>query len=266
MSEPGEDGEQKTTEFWDQEQFQPLAEKFGRDPARLAEAHLQLEHYRGRSIALPKDENDVDALRDATGKLAKRFGGEDKLFQALGKSSVPEKVDDYKLPAPQGYELTDGDKTVLNRFKTKMHADGVPPAVAARSVEFLYELVGEQQQQARLQQAEDQSRMEEAFGPNWQSTIAVVDDVKKRLGLATDDPVALMEAHLKLARRLGESTSVKMGESGETAGVSLDELREQYNGLLSQIEKLPRGSAEAAALLERKDNVYRQIARRQKSA
>lgn len=57
---------------------------------------------------------------------------------------VPEKPDGYKLELPDGRQLGDDDKPVMNSFTAAMHEAGAPPEVVNRAAAWYFDMLEEQ--------------------------------------------------------------------------------------------------------------------------
>lgn len=122
------------------------------DAEHALQAHRNLESLfgadkAGRTVLLPKDENDVEGWKALTAKLG-----------------VPEKPDDYKLPMPEGVD--DGfAKTAAQWF----HEAGVPPRAATKIAERWNAWVQEQvkvgEEADKAQAQKDTEALMREWGP-----------------------------------------------------------------------------------------------------
>lgn len=144
------DGEVKT---W-------LANKKYPDAESALKAHWGLERLMGadkagRTVMLPKDENDTEGWKTLTSKLG-----------------VPESPDGYKLPMPEGSD--DGfAKTAAKWF----HEAGVPPRQASKIAEAWNNWVGEQVKAGETADRAESDKQMTALAQEWGKDF----DAKKEL-------------------------------------------------------------------------------------
>lgn len=113
-------------------------------------AHWGLERIMGadkagRTVMLPKDDNDADGWKALSAKLG-----------------VPEKPDDYKLPMPEGVD--DGFAKEAAKW---FHQTGVPPRQAAKIAESWNTWVGEQVKQNEAAERAESEKQIQALQKEW---------------------------------------------------------------------------------------------------
>lgn len=132
----------------------------------------------GRTVMLPKDDNDADGWKALSAKLG-----------------VPEKVDDYKLPVPEG-----ADEGFSKTAAAWMHEAGIPPragkAVAEKWNAWVAEQVKAGDAVENAESAKQMGALEKEwgaeFGPKKELAQRGYRDFAKQFGL--DDSAALKRA------------------------------------------------------------------------
>ena len=123
-------------------------------------AHWGLERLMGadkagRTVMLPKDDNDADGWKALTAKLG-----------------VPEKADDYKLPMPDGV-----DDGFAKKAASWFHEAGVPPRQATKIAEAWNNWVKEQVDTGAAAERAESDKQMQALQKEWGKDF----DAKKEL-------------------------------------------------------------------------------------
>lgn len=243
MSEEGEGNQAPWFGELGEETPQELKDWIGNknfaDPVTALQSHFNTEkllgHEKaGRTVVLPKDENDAEGLA---------------AFRA--KMGVPESAEGYELPVPEG-ESEEFSKMAATWF----HEAGVPKPAAVAFAEKWNTFVAEMEEKERAmdekERSEAQAKSElelNALKQEWGDAYDQKAEFAKRgqraygskAGLDTNDLEALESAigttkMLKLFHALGESTAESDFVAGEhknfsmtpsEAQAKLDEARKQ---------------------------------------
>lgn len=120
------------------------------DAESALKAHWGLERLMGaekagRTVMLPKDENDADGWKALASKLG-----------------VPEKSDDYKLPMPEGVD--DGFAKTASKW---FHEAGVPPRAASKIAEAWNGWVTEQVKAGETAERAESERQMHSLASEW---------------------------------------------------------------------------------------------------
>lgn len=177
-----------------------------KDPQALAVSSMNLEKLlgadrAGRTVVLPKDDNDVEGR---------------KAF--LAKLGVPDSADGYNLPVPEGGNA-DFAKTAADWF----HKAGVPPQ-AARSVSeawngFMQKAMADAEAAAKVESQKQLEGVKGEWADKFDENSELARRYVKASGLNAEQLSAVEEAlgtatFLKTFHKLG----TQLGEAGFTAG------------------------------------------------
>lgn len=166
----------------------------------------------GRTVVLPKDENDKDGLAAFRSKIG-----------------VPEKPEEYGLPVPEGHS-----EDFAKWASTVFHEAGIPKGAAATIAEkwngYFSELLANQakEDQLRSEQALDELRKEwgDAFGQKSEFGRRGLKAYGSQAGLDENDLNALEQSigtakMLKLFHALGETTKETDFAGGDKSGFTM---------------------------------------------
>jgi hypothetical protein len=214
--------------FKDNELKGYLANKNYDSPETLGKAYRSLEQLlgadkAGRTVVMPKDDNDVE--------------GRKAFYSKLG---VPETPDGYKLPFPEG---DDGvfSKTAANWF----HEAGIPAKSAERIAANWNKFIEEQ---VKAGQAQDQERgtkeleaLKAEWGPDFESRGELgrrgLREVGSKAGFDDNDLASLERAigaakTIKLFSTLGsylQESGFAGGQANQGFGMSMQKAQERLN-------------------------------------
>lgn len=218
-----------------------------KDPESLAVSSMNLEKLlgadrAGRTVVLPKDENDVEGR---------------KAF--LSKLGVPDTPDAYNLPVPEGGN-TDFAKTAADWF----HKAGVPPQ-AARAVSeawngYVQKAMADEEAAALAQSQQELEAVKGEWGQKFDENSELARRYVKASGLTGEQLTAIEQAlgtatFLKTFHKLGTQLGEAAFTSGDGQGSGfnaasaqakqqLHDLRQQrIEGKISQEEFLARSEA-----------------------
>jgi len=175
-----------------------------------------------------------------------------KFRKALG---VPDKADGYKIELPEGVEMTDADKVVLEAVLPIAHANGVP---AAALNGFVSEFLGLQNemQAAAVQQIEKfgkdaETALKREWGGDYETNMNLANRVGEALGgpqfkeFLNTTPLAtggMLGDHPVLARFLAS-----LGRRADEGDLMLGATREEKSSIQTELDALnkavPPGTA-----------------------
>lgn len=177
-----------------------------KDPEALAMSSMNLEKLlgadrSGRTVVLPKDENDVEGR---------------KAF--LAKLGVPDTADGYNLPVPEGGS-DEFAKTAADWF----HKAGVPPQAARTVAEawngYMQKAMADAEAAATVESQKQLDAVKGEWGQKFDENSELARRYVKETGLSTEQLAAVEEAlgtatFLKTFHKLG----TQMGEASFTTG------------------------------------------------
>lgn len=202
----GDGGQPWFAGFQDQETRSWVEAKGYKDIEALAHSSRNLESLlgadrAGRTIVLPKDENDAEGM---------------KAFRA--KLGVPEDAKGYQLPTPDGM-----DAKFAETAAAWFHKAGVPPAQARAVTEAWNAHFGELVKQAEAQAAAESVKQLDAVKAEWGQNFDANSEMARRFLKASglnDEQVGQVESALGTAAMLKTFHKIgsQLGEASFTSG------------------------------------------------
>lgn len=228
------------------------------DIQTLVKNAIEMEKYRGSSIKIPGEDATPEDLR--------------KFYTRLG---VPEKVEGYEVSTPEGVEMGDREKAILDRFKGIAHANGITPKAFQGLVNDYFEQ--EALDMKAFEEANDKaiqecvSKLHEKWGSDFDKNADMALKAVEAWGLSEvldakglSNSVELSEFFLEIGKSMAEG-KIKGGVnafSGDDPEAELKRLMADEEFLKELNHKDSRVRKKA---VERRNALYQAIARNEAS-